>query len=116
MSPQNHNEPKEPIVLEIKRGKKIRRMEFASEEDRIGWDKAYRKSKLYIPYFLVGIGINFLLYFAGLDLAKNLFMGALVGLVIPLASMYGLAELHHRFFIEKKAQNAQGGDADLVKP
>lgn len=117
MSTNKAGKSNEPITLEIRSGRKIRRMEFASEEDRIGWEKAYRKSKLYIPYFLAGIGINFLLFFAGLDLSKNLFMGALAGLAIPLASMYIFAELHYRLFMEKKdqAQNVQGGDDDLVK-
>lgn len=91
-----------PFTLEIRRGNKIRRMEFASMEDMLGWQKAYRKSKLYIPYFLVGIAINFVLFFAGLDLANNLFLGPLVGLAVPLACMYILAEFHHRVFYEKK--------------
>ncbi len=83
-------------------------LEFASEEDRRGWEKAYRKSKLYTPYFLCGVGVNFILYFMGLDLTGNLFLGALVGLAIPLASMFLLAELHYRLLIENKSDNPPG--------
>jgi hypothetical protein len=56
----------EMVTLEVvERGRK-KNMEFASEEDRLGWQKAYKKSKWYTPYFLVGVGINFLLYKGGL--------------------------------------------------
>lgn len=88
---------KEKHTLEVKIGpRKYRRYEFNSAEDKAEWEKLYRKSKLYIPYFLVGAGINLLLYFAGLDLSKNLFMGTIVGLGVPLASMYVFSELHYR--------------------
>ncbi len=90
-------------VLEIHMKNKKRRLVFASEEDRKAWEKAYRKSKLHMPYFLAGIGINFILYFAGLDLSKNIILGAGIGLAIPLASMFFLSELHYKLFMEKKA-------------
>ncbi|MCL6447950.1 MAG: hypothetical protein K6U04_07330 [Armatimonadetes bacterium] len=89
--------PKQKPALDVKVGPgKYRRYEFDSEEDKAEWEKLYRKSKLFMPYFLVGVGINFLLYFAGLDLSKNIMLGALVGLGIPLASMYLFSELHFR--------------------
>lgn len=84
----------EPFVLEVKQRNKKIRMEFASEEDRRYWERAYRKRRFYTLYFMVGVGINFLLYFAGLDLSRNILMGGIVGLAVPLASMFGLTELH----------------------
>ena len=84
----------EPVTLEVRKGRKIMRMEFASEEDRAGWERTYRKSRWYTLYFLVGVGINLLLYLAGLDLDRQLFWGALVGIGVPLISMFLLTELH----------------------
>lgn len=95
---------KQKHTLDVKIGpKKYRRYEFKSEEDKDQWEKLYRKSRLFMPYFLLGIGINFLLYFAGLDLSKNIILGAFVGLAIPFASMYLLSELHYRI-AEKRTQ------------
>lgn len=94
----------ETYVLEIPiPGKKggTRRMEFQSEEDMRNWEKAYRKSKLFVPYFFVGIGINFLLYKLGVDLSDNLGLGFLVGVGIPVLSMFTLTELHYRLFHKK---------------
>lgn len=91
----------EPVTLEVRQGQKMVRMEFASEEDRHGWYKAYRKSRFYTFYFMVGVGINFLLHFAGLDLSRNIALGGLVGLAVPLAAMFGLTELHF-YILEKK--------------
>ncbi|MFZ5652400.1 MAG: hypothetical protein ACOY4I_16325 [Bacillota bacterium] len=103
MSSNSRKEPdKEKVTLEIVEKNRRRVLEFASEEDMRGWEKAYRKSKLHIPYFLLGIGINFILYFAGLDLSRDIFMGALTGLAIPMASMFFLSELHYRLFIKKR--------------
>ncbi|MFZ5646454.1 MAG: hypothetical protein ACOY30_02430 [Bacillota bacterium] len=94
----------EKITLEIVEKNRRRVLEFSSEEDRRGWEKAYRKSKLHIPYFLFGIGVNFLLYFAGLDLSRDIFWGALIGLAIPMASMFILSELHYRLLIERRGK------------
>lgn len=91
-------------VLEIpipgKKGGK-RRMEFQSKEDMRNWEKAYRKSKWFVPYFFVGIGINLLLYKLGLDLSRNLGLGFLVGVGIPVLSMFALTELHYRLFYKR---------------
>lgn len=89
-------------VLEITRGHRKYRLEFKSEEDMLNWEKAYRKSRLYIPYFLVGVGVNLLLYKAGLDLSRNLLLGALVGLAVPFATMFLFAELHYRLFLSRR--------------
>lgn len=93
----------EPVTLEVREGNKIVRMEFKSEEDRDGWLRAYRKSRYYTFYFMVGIGVNFLLYFAGLDLSRKIFLGALVGLAVPLTTMFGLTELH-MYLLDKKSK------------
>lgn len=77
-----------------------RSLEFATEEEREGWRKAFKKSKLYTPYFLVGVGVNFLLYFAGLDLSRNILWGGIVGLAVPMVTMFGLSELHYRLFMK----------------
>lgn len=84
----------QPATLEVKKGRKRVRLEFASEADRDGWQKAYRKTRWYTFYFLVGVGVNFLMYFAGLDLSRQIFWGALVGIGVPLSSMFLLTELH----------------------
>ncbi len=65
------------------------------------WEKAYRKGKLYIPYFLVGVGINFLLYYFGLNIGHSLLLGGLVGLAVPLSTMFLLSEIHYHLFIAK---------------
>jgi len=92
----------EPFTLDVKqRGKKRVRLEFASDEDRRKWQRAYRKSRYYMFYFMVGVGINFLLYFAGVDLSRNILLGALVGTTLPLSAMFGLTELH-LYLLEKK--------------
>lgn len=92
----------EQYTLEVKqRGNKKVRLEFASEEDRRGWERAYRKSRFYTLYFMVGVGINFLLYYAGLDLSRNILLGAAFGLAVPLASMFSLTELHF-YLLDKK--------------
>lgn len=99
----NHKGPS--FILEIpvpgKKGGK-RRLEFESEEDKKSWYKGYRKSKLFVPYFMVGIGINLLLYKLGLDLSRNLLLGLLVGVGIPILTMFSFTELHYRFFWERK--------------
>ncbi len=98
------NSNRDAHVLEIpipgKRGG-TRRLEFQSEEDKQQWEKAYRKSKWFVPYFLVGIGINFLLYKLGLDLSNNLFFGFLVGVGVPILTMFTLTELHYRVFFKR---------------
>ncbi len=98
---------KEKATLEVIERNRRREMEFESEEERLGWQKAYRKSKWYTPYFLVGIGINLLLYRAGLDLSKNIPLGLIVGVGIPIFTMFVFTEIHYRLFIEKtlKSQN-----------
>ena len=84
-------------VLDVRIGPgKYRRYEFDSEEDMREWEQIHRKSRLYIPYFLVGVGINLILHFAGLNLGKNIVMGSLVGMGVPFASMYLFSELHFR--------------------
>lgn len=88
-------------TLEVRRGDRIRRMEFASEEDRRNWKKASRKRRLYLAYFLVGVGINAVLYLLGLDLSDDLLRGLLVGMGVPIATMFFLSELHYRLFVER---------------
>ena len=100
MSKQKH-------TLDVKIGPhKYRRYEFKSAEDKAEWEKLYRKSRLFIPYFMAGVIINVLLYLAGLDLSKNIFLGALVGIGIPFASMYLFSELHYRI-VSKQAQKQE---------
>jgi hypothetical protein len=95
----------EKPYLDIKRGRnQYRRYYFETEAEKREWEKMHRKSKLYIPYFLFGIALNFGLYFAGVDLKSNILTGALVGLGVPLACMYVLSELHFR--IAQKLKNS----------
>lgn len=93
----------ELIKLEVKRGNRIMRLEFLTEEDRKNWERAYRKSRLYMLYFMVGVGINFILYYAGLDISRNLLLGGIVGLAVPVAAMLGFTELHV-YLLERKKQ------------
>ncbi len=91
----------EKATLEVvERGRK-KNMEFSSEEDRLGWQKAYKKSKWYTPYFLLGVGINVLLYKLGVDLSSNIPLGLLVGVGVPMITMFGLTELHYRLSMSK---------------
>jgi len=90
-----------PITLDVRGRGKTTRLEFASEADRAGWERAYRKSRWYLPYFFVGVGINFLLYFAGLDLSRNILLGSLVGLAVPMTTMLLLTELHF-YLLDRK--------------
>ncbi|MCL6635830.1 MAG: hypothetical protein K6T29_08720 [Peptococcaceae bacterium] len=106
---EKNDRPGNVITLDIVERRRKRRLYFASEEDKKGWEKAYRKSKLFIPYFLVGIGINFILYLSGLDLSKNLLLGGLVGMLVPMAAMFLLSELHYRIFYENSTDAAGPG-------
>ncbi len=92
----------EKVTLDVKEKGKIRRFRFASEDEKQHWQKYMKKRRLYIPYFLVGIGINLLLYRAGLDLSRDLLWGPIAGLGIPMATMLALTELHYRLFRQPK--------------
>ena len=94
----------EQLKLDVKRGKRIMSMEFATGEDRRGWERAYRKSRLYTLYFMLGVGINFIFYFAGLDLSRNLLLGGAMGLAVPVATMLVFTELHLYLMDRKKAK------------
>lgn len=95
----------EKVVLEVPERGNIRRYEFASEEEKQIWAKMMKKRKLHTPYFLLGIGINLLLYYAGLDLSRNMLWGFLIGIGIPITTMLGLAELHYRYLILPRENN-----------
>ncbi|MFO7802354.1 MAG: hypothetical protein R6V55_08685 [Desulfovermiculus sp.] len=83
--------------LDIKVGiNRYRRLYFKDEEEKKLWYRMHKKSKLYIPYFLVGVAINFGLYFSGVDLSRDILMGSLVGMGVPLCSMFLLSEIHFR--------------------
>ena len=93
------------VTLEIEDKRKTRIYEFTSKEERDLWYRAYCKRKLYTPYFLLGVGINALLYKAGLDLSNDILMGAIVGLSVPFACMFLLSELHFKITYEKNLNN-----------
>ncbi|MBT9172515.1 MAG: hypothetical protein DDT21_00901 [Syntrophomonadaceae bacterium] len=93
----------QPITLDVREKGKTVRLEFVSETDREGWRRAYRKSRWYMFYFMVGVGINLAMYFAGLDLSRNILLGALVGLAVPIASMLLLTELHF-YLLDRKGR------------
>ncbi len=94
-------EKEKTVTLEVVLRDRRRKLYFESEEDRLGWEKAYRQSKWYTPYFLLGVVINLVLYKAGLDLSRNIFLGFAVGVGVPIASMFLLTELHYRLFYAK---------------
>ncbi len=96
----------EKVFLDVPEKGNIRRYEFASEEEKEIWKKMMKKRKLHTPYFLLGIGINFLLYYAGLDLSRNMLWGFLIGIGIPVTTMLGLAELHYRYLILPRESNS----------
>lgn len=87
-------------------GNKYRRLYFKSEREKQLYRKMQKKSKLYIPYFLAGVGINFVLYFAGVDLSRNVVLGGLVGLGVPFASMFLFSEIHFRIRYGRKIDPA----------
>ncbi|MDW7651805.1 MAG: hypothetical protein SCK29_11185 [Bacillota bacterium] len=91
----------EKVTLEVVERSRRRLMEFESEEERDGWEKAYRKGKWYTPYFLLGMFFNFILYKAGLDLSSNILWGLVVGVGVPIATMLLFTELHYRLFMSK---------------
>jgi hypothetical protein len=91
----------ERVTLEVVEKTRRRRLEFESEEEKEGWEKAFHKSKWYTPYFLLGVLINFILYRAGLDLSGNILHGMVVGTGVPIATMFIFTELHYRYFIQK---------------
>lgn len=105
---EQEQEQENKPYLDVKlSGRQYRRLYFETEKEKRQWQRMQKKSKLYIPYFLVGIGINFCLYFLGLDLESNIFLGALVGLGVPLSSMYFLAELHYRLETRLRPQEPE---------
>ncbi|EEG77434.1 hypothetical protein [Dethiobacter alkaliphilus] len=91
----------EKVTLEVVDSRKTRKLEFESEEDKQAWHKAFKKSRWYTPYFLLGVFFNYLLYRAGLDLSQNILWGMIVGSGIPIATMFIFTEIHYRLFIEK---------------
>lgn len=113
---EKNRHPDNVITLDIVEKRRTRRLKFASEEDKKGWEKAYRKSKLFIPYFLVGIGINFILYLSGLDLSRNLLLGGIVGMAVPMATMFLLSELHYRLIMEEGVQFPKADRKARAKP
>ncbi|MFP4213543.1 MAG: hypothetical protein ACLFRL_05465 [Desulfohalobiaceae bacterium] len=99
-------EEKTEHYLDIKLGpNQYRRYYFKSEQEKRQWQRMHKKSKLYIPYFLLGICINFGLYFSGLDLSSNVVLGGAVGLGVPLVSMYFLSELHFRIWYRSRQES-----------
>ncbi|MBS4032666.1 MAG: hypothetical protein KGZ63_14795 [Clostridiales bacterium] len=92
------------VVIEVQQRDKVRKMEFESEEERLGWQKAYRKSKWYTPYFLLGVFFNYLLYRTGFNPA-NIGWGMLIGVGVPMATMFIFTELHYRLFIMKSVES-----------
>lgn len=99
------SEEEKRVTLEVMEKDRIRRYNFASEEDKEMWKKMSKKRKLYTPYFLLGVGINLLLYKAGLDLSRDLILGPVVGIGVPMLTMFALAELHYRVFMLPKEEN-----------
>lgn len=92
------------VVIEVQQRDKVRKMEFESEEDRAGWEKAFRKSKWYTPYFLLGVFFNYILYKAGLN-PGNIAWGMIIGVGVPMATMFIFTELHYRLFIMKSIKS-----------
>ncbi len=95
---------KEKFTLEVVEKNKRRQLEFVSEEDKKGWEKANRKRKLYMPYYALGFGINILLY--NLGLRPNIVWGMVIGVGIPMGFMVLFAELHYRYFMGRRANNS----------
>ncbi|GEM_PF-442184 len=100
-------EEEQKVTLDVLEKERVRRLTFNTEEEKRIWNKMNKKRKLNTPYFLLGVGINFLLYWGGVDLSQNISVGAIVGLGVPLATMFIGAELHYRFFMQPKEQHMQ---------
>ncbi len=98
-------EEEEKVTLDVQEKGKIRRYEFVSEEEKEIYQEMMKKRKLYTPYFLLGVGINLLLYYFGLDLSRQMLWGFIVGIGIPIITMFGFAELHYRFIILPRENN-----------
>ena len=53
----------------------------------------------YMIYLCAGVGINFLIHFTkpfGLNPGESILLGSLLGLGIPLATMFSLSYIHHK--------------------
>jgi len=58
-----------------------------------------KKRMWYHIYLLIGVGINFILYFTkpyGFDPGVSIFWGSVFGLGIPMLTMFGLSYLHQK--------------------
>ncbi|MCF8054422.1 MAG: hypothetical protein K9K75_04295 [Deltaproteobacteria bacterium] len=72
-------------------------MSDLAKQKRDSWEQQRRK--WYNLYFFVGIGINFLLYFTkpfGFDPSGSIFWGSLLGIAIPLVTMFLCVALHKK--------------------
>lgn len=61
------------------------------------WEKSRRK--WYNIYFFSGIGINFIIYFTkpgGFDPSGSIFLGSLLGLGIPITTMFLFTYIHKK--------------------
>lgn len=89
----------------------IRRTQFKTEEDKEAYVKWLQKSRYYMKYFFLGVGLNFLIYHLGMNyypeiiylVASNVNTGFFVGLGVPMAVMFLGAELHYK--IKEKGKN-----------
>lgn len=75
----------------------MKELDEATRTRLIRWEN--RKRMWYITYLLIGVGINFILYFTkpyGFDPGKSILWGNVFGIGIPLLTMFGLSYLHQK--------------------
>ncbi|QTA90246.1 hypothetical protein [Desulfonema magnum] len=63
----------------------------------VRWEQ--KKRMWYYIYLLIGVGICFLIHFTkpyGLDPGKSIFLGAFLGLGIPLLTIFVLSYIHQK--------------------
>lgn len=63
----------------------------------IRWEE--KKRMWYYIYLAIGVGINFVIHYTtpyGIDPGKSIFWGSLLGLGIPLVTMFILSYIHQK--------------------
>ncbi len=97
-------EEEKKTTFEYRHGDVVRRTKFKNEEEKKEYERWQKKSRYYMRYFFLGIGLNFLFYYLGMTywpeviypIATNVNLGFVVGLMVPMAIMFAGAELHYR--------------------
>ncbi len=92
----------------------VRRTQFQTEEEKEAYVEWLNKSRYYMRYFFLGVALNFMVYYLGMNynpaiiypMATNITVGFLVGIGVPMAVMFGGAELHYWIKVKSRKEQA----------